>query len=112
MKLKARIDTGAGVSSIDAKIVEIKPVADGSGERVIFQIKDDEGKIKSTTDSLAIDPSMSTLGANHAGVRPHGSQIRSFGRRASEYPHPETQTAQNYEGQHTWPQRHRMTGHQ
>lgn len=47
MKLKARIDTGAGISSIDAKIVEIKPAADGSGEMVIFQIKDDEGKIKS-----------------------------------------------------------------
>lgn len=57
MKLKARIDTGAGVSSIDAKIVEIKPAADGSGEKVIFQIKDDEGKIKSTTDSLPIHPS-------------------------------------------------------
>jgi len=47
MKLKARIDTGAGVSSIDAKIVEIKPAADGSREKVTFQIKDDEGKIKS-----------------------------------------------------------------
>jgi len=43
MKLKARIDTGAGISSIDAKIVEIKR----AGEKVVFQIKDDEGKIKS-----------------------------------------------------------------
>ncbi|MGH8581021.1 MAG: RimK/LysX family protein [Gammaproteobacteria bacterium] len=47
MKLKARIDTGAGVSSIDAKIMQLKPAADGSGEKVIFEIKDDEGKIKS-----------------------------------------------------------------
>lgn len=46
IKLKARIDTGAGVSSIDAKIVEIKPTADGSGEQVVFQIKDDDGEIK------------------------------------------------------------------
>ncbi len=41
------IDTGAGISSIDAKIVEIKRATDGSGEKVVFQIKDDEGKIKS-----------------------------------------------------------------
>ncbi len=47
MKLKARIDTGAGVSSIDARIVEIKPATGGSGEKVIFQIKDDEGNVKS-----------------------------------------------------------------
>ncbi|MFH0341138.1 MAG: ATP-dependent zinc protease [Chromatiales bacterium] len=47
MKLKARIDTGAGISSIDAKIVEIKRATDGSGEKVVFQIKDEEGKIKS-----------------------------------------------------------------
>jgi hypothetical protein len=46
-KLKARIDTGAGISSIDAKIVEIKRATNGSGEKVVFQIKDDEGKIKS-----------------------------------------------------------------
>ncbi len=46
MKLKARIDTGAGISSIDAKIVEIKRATDGSGERVVFQIKDDDGEIK------------------------------------------------------------------
>ncbi|MGH8507720.1 MAG: ATP-dependent zinc protease family protein [Gammaproteobacteria bacterium] len=46
MKLKARIDTGAAVSSIDAKVVEIKPAPNGSGEQVIFQIKDNEGNIK------------------------------------------------------------------
>ena len=46
IKLKARIDTGARVSSIDAKIVEIKPAANGSGEKVVFQIKDDDGNIK------------------------------------------------------------------
>lgn len=38
IKLKARIDTGAGVSSIDAKVLQIKPVAGGSGERVVFEI--------------------------------------------------------------------------
>jgi len=46
IKLKARIDTGAGVSSIDAKIIEIKPASNGSGEKVVFQIKDDDGTIK------------------------------------------------------------------
>ncbi|MGH8488487.1 MAG: ATP-dependent zinc protease family protein [Gammaproteobacteria bacterium] len=54
MKLKARIDTGAGISSIDAKIVEIKPAAGGSGEKVVFQIKDDEGKIE-TIERTIVD---------------------------------------------------------
>ena len=47
IKLKARIDTGAGVSSIDAKVLQIKPAAGGSGERVVFVIRDDTGKPKS-----------------------------------------------------------------
>ncbi|MGH8584453.1 MAG: ATP-dependent zinc protease family protein [Gammaproteobacteria bacterium] len=47
IKLTARIDTGAGVSSIDAKILEIKPATDGAAETVVFEIEDDEGKAKS-----------------------------------------------------------------
>ena len=39
-------------------------------------------------------------------------QVCSFGRRASEFPHPNTQTAQNDAGQRAWPQRHRMPGHE
>ncbi|MGH8628080.1 MAG: RimK/LysX family protein, partial [Gammaproteobacteria bacterium] len=70
MKLKARIDTGAGVSSIDAKIVEIKPVADGSGERVIFQIKDDEGKIKSIERTIVEWAEIKGKGTRRAVRRP------------------------------------------
>lgn len=47
IKLKARIDTGAGVSSIDAKILQIKTAAAGSGERVLFELRDDAGNAKS-----------------------------------------------------------------
>jgi hypothetical protein len=46
MKLKARIDTGAGISSIHAKILEIKPAKGDSSERVVFQLTDDDGKTK------------------------------------------------------------------
>lgn len=46
IKLKARIDTGAGVSSIDAKVLQIKPATGGSGERVVFEIRDGAGKAK------------------------------------------------------------------
>jgi hypothetical protein len=36
---------------------------------------------------------------------------RSFGRRASEFPHPKTQTAQNDKGHHTWPRWHLAHAH-
>lgn len=70
MKLKARIDTGAGVSSIDAKIVEIKPAADGSGEKVIFQIKDDEGKTKSIERTIVEWAEIKGKGTKQAVRRP------------------------------------------
>lgn len=44
--MKARIDTGAGLASINAKIVEIKKGAEGGTERVVFQVEDKEGKKK------------------------------------------------------------------
>jgi hypothetical protein len=44
MKLKARIDTGAGVSSVHADILEIKkPKQVGDPERSVFRITDDKG---------------------------------------------------------------------
>lgn len=47
MKMKARIDTGAGVSSLDANIVEIKTDLLVGGETVTFQVKDKKGHSKS-----------------------------------------------------------------
>jgi hypothetical protein len=44
MKVKARIDTGAGVSSIRAKVVKIDRRADG--ERITFALSDDQGRIQ------------------------------------------------------------------
>ncbi len=44
LRLKARIDTGAGVSSVHAKILEIKQTPEG--ERVRFQVEDAEGHKK------------------------------------------------------------------
>lgn len=44
MKLKARIDTGAGVSSMNAKIIKIiPPVLAGGKERVRFELTDHKG---------------------------------------------------------------------
>jgi hypothetical protein len=45
VKLKARIDTGAGVSSIDARNVRVEKAPDGS-ERVKFDLTDERGKAK------------------------------------------------------------------
>ena len=42
-QLKARIDTGAGVSSIDARNIRVEKASDGS-ERVKFDLTDDRGK--------------------------------------------------------------------
>lgn len=45
-KASARIDTGAGVSSINAEIIEIRPPEDkGDKEVVVFKVLDDEDHI-------------------------------------------------------------------
>ena len=45
IKFKSRIDTGAGISSLHAKILEIKkPKTDNDVERVVFELIDDNGK--------------------------------------------------------------------
>jgi hypothetical protein len=46
MRLKARIDTGAGVSSIDAKVIRTEKDEDGKGERVVFELTDQDGQTK------------------------------------------------------------------
>lgn len=44
--LKARIDTGAGLASINAQIVEIKHGSGDDAERVVFRVVDKDGKSK------------------------------------------------------------------
>jgi len=69
----------------------------------------DFGIVRNPRASLRPDGSVApSVVVGHAT----GSRFRSFGRRARKIPHPKTQSAQNDEGQHTWPQRHRMTGDQ
>lgn len=44
--LKARIDTGAGLASINAQIVEIKHGNGDAAERVVFRVVNKDGKSK------------------------------------------------------------------
>ena len=44
--VKARIDTGAGLASINAEIVEVKKSKDGATEKVVFRIVDKDGNKK------------------------------------------------------------------
>jgi hypothetical protein len=44
--VKARIDTGAGLASVHAEIVEIKKSKDGTTEKVVFRIVDKDGNKK------------------------------------------------------------------
>jgi hypothetical protein len=44
--VKARIDTGAGLASINAEIVEVKKSKDGTTEKVVFRIVDNDGNKK------------------------------------------------------------------
>ena len=44
--VKARIDTGAGLASINAEIVEVKKSKDDATEKVVFRIVDKDGNRK------------------------------------------------------------------
>jgi hypothetical protein len=44
--VKARIDTGAGLTSINAEIVDIRPPVDGKPERVVFRVVDKQATKK------------------------------------------------------------------
>lgn len=44
--MKARIDTGAGLASVNAKITEIKRAEGEKDERVVFTVEDEDGKKK------------------------------------------------------------------
>jgi len=44
--VKARIDTGAGLASVHAEVVEITKSADGATEKVVFRVEDKDGNKK------------------------------------------------------------------
>lgn len=46
MTFKARIDTGAGLASINAQVKEVRKSGDGKSETVVFSIHDDKGNKK------------------------------------------------------------------
>ena len=46
MQVKARIDTGAGVSSINAMNIRVEPTEDGRGEIAHFDLTDDRGRTR------------------------------------------------------------------
>ena len=68
LRLKARIDTGAGVSSMHAKILEIKKSPDG--ERVRFQITDAEGTTKTLERPIIGWSKIKVMGTNNKNRRP------------------------------------------
>jgi hypothetical protein len=68
LRLKARIDTGAGVSSIHAKILEIKETPEG--ERVKFQITDAEGVTKTLERDVVGWSQIKVMGTDQKNRRP------------------------------------------
>lgn len=68
LRLKARIDTGAGVSSIHAKILEIKKTPDG--DRVKFQITDAEGITKTLDRDVVGWSQIKVMGTDQKNRRP------------------------------------------
>ena len=68
LKLKARIDTGAGVSSVHAKILEIKQTPEG--ERVRFQVADAEGRTKTIERKIVGWANIKVMGTDRMNRRP------------------------------------------
>jgi len=68
MRMKARVDTGAGVSSIHAKILEITKTADG--ERVRFQLADAQGKTKTLQRPIVGWSNIKVMGSDDKHRRP------------------------------------------
>jgi hypothetical protein len=68
IRLKARIDTGAGVSSVNAKILEVKQTPDG--ERVRFQIEDGRGGTKTLERDIVDWANIKVMGSDRKNRRP------------------------------------------
>jgi hypothetical protein len=71
MKLKARVDTGAGVSSMNAEILKIiKPEQPGGKERVRFQLTGADGSTKTVERTIVDWANIKSKGAKGYVKRP------------------------------------------
>jgi hypothetical protein len=71
IRYKARIDTGAGVSSVHAKIIEIKKPKKGSrAERVLFEIYDKDGAAIQLESDIVAWQNIKKKGARGFSKRP------------------------------------------
>ena len=70
MQLKARIDSGAGVSSINAKIIRVEAKEDGSGEQVTFELTDGRGRAKTVRRTIVKWAEIKGKGTNETVRRP------------------------------------------
>jgi len=71
IKYKARIDTGAGVSSVHAKVIEIKkPKIEGDPERVLFEIYDKDGEAVQLESDILDWQNIKKKGARGFSKRP------------------------------------------
>ena len=68
LRIKARIDTGAGVSSVHAKILEIKQTPEG--ERVRFQVQDAQGHTKTMERPIVGWLNIKVMGREERNRRP------------------------------------------
>jgi len=68
LRIKARIDTGAGVSSVHAKILEIRETPEG--ERVRFQVQDAAGKTKTLERPIVGWVNIKVMGSDKRNRRP------------------------------------------
>lgn len=70
IRLKARIDTGAGVSSLNARIIATRPAIDGKAEKIVFQIQDQEGRTQSIERTIVEWAKIKGKGTQRAIRRP------------------------------------------
>ena len=68
--VKARIDTGAGLTSINAEIVEIRPPANGKPERVVFRVVDKQAAKKTLERNVVEWVNIKKKGAGGFIMRP------------------------------------------
>lgn len=68
--VKARIDTGAGLASINAEIVEVKKSDDGATEKVVFRVVDKDGNKKTMQRTIVEWINIKKKGAEGSIKRP------------------------------------------
>ena len=69
IKLKARIDTGAGLSSLHVKILEITKTPEGD-ERIRFQIADGKGGHRTLSRKIVDWANIKVMGSEERNRRP------------------------------------------